>query len=418
MLNATETLGCSFGRKLLLLTISLLCLEVAYVAPAAAQQYTVIHNFTGQEYPNFGVTLNAADNLYGNAGYQTVYRMRKMGANWVFSEIYWFNGLDGGQPAGRITLGADGTVYGASQLGGITDCGNQGDYYGCGSIFHLKPSIVACKTSSCLWTETPIYQFDPVNHPGDGNSPQGGLIFDSAGNIYGTTQAGGLNNSGTVFIISPSQAGWTETVIHSFDFFSDGGDPNGNLVLDSNGNLIGTTESGARPGCEGQGCGVVFELTPTPSGWVETILHEFFPGPGYFATGGLITDAAGNLYGTTAQGGPNGGGMVYELSPSNGTYTFQVLYNFTGNPEQVGPVGLLAMDSSGNLYGATEYQGAFGLGNVFKLTHNSGQWTYSDLHDFNGNGAYPKDGPAVDANGNLYGTAYEGGAGVVWEITP
>ena len=167
MLSATKTLGCSVGRKLLLLTILLLCSAVTYVVPAAAQNYTVIHNFGGQDFPNAGVTLNVpAINLYGNAGEQTVYRMRKMGANWLFFSLYEFNGVDGEQPDGRVTLGADGTVYGASQLGGLFECGNQD--YGCGLIFHLRPSIAICKTSLCYWTETPIYQFDPVNHPGDG----------------------------------------------------------------------------------------------------------------------------------------------------------------------------------------------------------------------------------------------------------
>ena len=421
MLSAPKTLCCSVGRKLILLTILLLYSAVTYVVPAAAQNYTIIHNFGGQDFPNAGVTLNAATNLYGNAGEQTVYRMRKMGTNWLFFPLYEFNGLDGEQPAGRVTLGADGTVYGASQLGGITDCGNQGYYYGCGLIFHLQPSITVCQTSLCYWTETPIYQFDPVNHPGDGHSPNGGLIFDSAGNIYGTAQAGGTDDSGTVFVLSPSQGGWTETTIHSFQFSIDGGPPNGNLVIDRNGNILGTTQVGG-----GEGRGVVFELTPTSSGWVETILHEFSSDVGGYTIGGLISDAAGNLYGTTliggTNGGPTGGGTVYELTPSNGTYTFQVLHNFTGNPDQFGPIGILAIDSSGNLYGATEDQGAFGLGNIFKLTHNSGQWTYSNLHDFNGNGAYPKDGPTVDASGNLYGTAYGANDGcnpcVVWEITP
>ena len=421
MLSTTETPGCFMGRKLILLTILLLCSAVTYVVPAAAQNYTIIHNFAAGDFPNAGVTLNAATNLYGNAGEQTVYRMRKMGANWLFFPLYEFNGLDGEQPAGRITLGADGTVYGAAQLGGIFDCGNQRNE-ACGLIFHMQPSATTCETFSCYWTETPLYQFDPVNHSGDGWSPNGGLTFDSAGNIYGTAQAGGTGDSGTVFVLSPSQGGWTETTIHTFNFFIDGGPPNGNLVIDRGGNLIGTTQAGSHPGCGGEGCGVVFELTPTSSGWVETILHEFAPGVGYYTIGGLISDAAGNLYGTTliggTNGGPTGGGTVFELTPSNGSYTFQVLHNFTGAADQYGPIGLLAIDSSGNLYGATLDEGAFGLGSVFKLTNNGGQWIYSDLHDFTGDGENPADGPTVDPSGNLYGTAYPGGNGVVWEITP
>jgi hypothetical protein len=132
VLSATETLGFSMGRKLLLPITLLLCSAVVCVVPAAAQTYTIIHNFTGGDdgsNPYAGVTLNAATNLYGAAGRRAVYRMRQMGTSWVLFPLYEFNGLDGAQLAGRVTLGADGSVYGASQLGGIVECSNLGQLF-------------------------------------------------------------------------------------------------------------------------------------------------------------------------------------------------------------------------------------------------------------------------------------------------
>jgi uncharacterized repeat protein (TIGR03803 family) len=136
--------------------------------------------------------------------------------------------------------------------------------------------------------------------------------------------------------------------------------------------------------------------------------------------GGLMRDSAGNLYGTTLTGGDNGGGTVYELSPSNGGWTFTTLYNFSGNG---GSFAVLIMDAAGNLYGTTIGDGAYGQGNVFKLTPSNGSWIYTSLHDFTGgsDGSQPYGQVTLDANGNLYGTASIGGPdnkGVVWEITP
>ena len=196
----------------------------------------------------------------------------------------------------------------------------------------------------------------------------------------------------------------------------DGYTPFGNLILDEAGNLIGTTQNGGNGQCVGSGCGVVYRLTHSSSGWTETILHTFsYATDGSQPAGGLISDAAGNLYGVTTYGGPNNGGTVYELVPSGGGYTFQVVYAFTGNPDSEGPMGPLAMDSSGNLYGANFSDGAYSWGSIYKLTHTNGGWTYSDLHDFNGTeGALPEDGPTLDSSGNLYGTTLYGDRIVLW----
>lgn len=281
-----------------------------------------------------------------------------------------------------------------------------------------------------MWDQTVLYSLNPLGTPDDGYFPNGDLVFDGAGNLYGATTAGGGADQGTILKLTPSQGSWVETVLYSFTGASDGGTPNAGMVIDHAGNLYGTTFGGGDPTCYlDLACGVVFELSPTSSGWVETALHTFQDGSdGMFPNGGMIADHSGNLYGTTAFGGSNGGGTVYELTSSNGGWTFNVLYGLSGNIHQPGPTGLLAIDSSGNLYGSTNQEGTHQVGNVFKLTKAGGNWTYTDLHDFaggSGDGSDPNDGPTVDASGNLYGTASQGGTGtcpygcgIVWEITP
>ncbi len=161
-------------------------------------------------------------------------------------------------------------------------------------------------------------------------------------------------------------------------------------------------------------------MVNSSSGWTGTDLHLFSGGSdGNTIYGGLVFDQAGNLYGDTFLGGEYNGGTVFELSPSNGGWSFNVIYNFTGS----GPWASLSIDAAGNLYGTTTGSGAYGYGNVFKLTPSDGGWTYTSLHDFTGgsDGGFPVSVVSFDANGNLYGTAEVGGAydnGVVWEITP
>jgi len=418
-------------RELIAVAALIFCAAVVFLTPSYAQTYTVLHNFSGGadgSYPNAGLTLNGTANLFGAAGENTIFRLRLMNGIWVFMPIYQFSGDDGGFLSGRLTVGPGGALYGASSFGGVPDCR---DGAGCGLILSLRPPRTVCKTTACDWSQSTIYEFNPLNRFGDGYGPNGGLVFDGSGNIYGTTQTGGSANAGTVFMASPAQGGgWTETSLYEFQYSADGAEPNGNLVIDHSGNLIGTAATGGMGDnrCIGDFCGVVFQMTHTSSGWVQSILHTFTYSDGANPSGGLISDAAGNLYGNTSHGGTNGGGTVYELSPSNGGYTFHVLYNFTGSASQSGPAGILALDSSGNLYGATYSEGAVGQGNIFKLTHSGNQWIYSNLHDFAGgaDGSGPADGPTLDPSSNLYGTATFGGTsnncpsgcGVVWEIRP
>jgi uncharacterized repeat protein (TIGR03803 family) len=230
-----------------------------------------------------------------------------------------------------------------------------------------------------------------------------------------------FTDTATVYELMPSNGSWTESVLYSFSGGSDGGLLAGGVVPDSAGNLCGTTFQGGAPGCQlGKGCGTVFELTPSNGGWIETVLYTFQgENDGGNPGGGLIFDQFGSLYGTT--GYSNGGnlGTVFKLAPSNNGWAFTLIYKFQrGYPGS----GSLIMDASGNLYGTTQTDGAYGQGSVYELTPFGNGRTYTSLHDRTGgsDGVGPMGSVTIDTSGNLYGTAYAGGFnfGVVWEITP
>jgi len=237
--------------------------------------------------------------------------------------------------------------------------------------------------------------------------------------MYGTTYAGGTDGAGTVYEATPSDAGWTVSVIYSFSGGSSSTAclPTSGVVLDSAGNLYGTADQ-----CGIGNQGSVYRLTPSAGGWTETTLHEFTGGSdGAQPYGGLLLDASGNLYGTTIAGGVGNTGVVFELTQSNGTWAFQTIYSFTGCCG--GSWAAVTMDRAGNLYGTTRENGAYEYGNVFELTPTTGGWVYTSLHDFNPpyGGGYPYSPVTIDSSGNLYGTTSEygnDGEGTVWEITP
>jgi len=254
----------------------------------------------------------------------------------------------------------------------------------------------------------------------DRQSPGGGLIFDASGNLYGTTRAGGAYGGGAVFKLSPKSGGWAETILHNFGNGKDGSSPAADLIFDSAGNLYGTATRG---GAANQG--TVFQLTPKSGGWAETILHSFSSNgtDGTEPESTPIIDTSGNLYGMTFGGGVGGGGTVFELTPAGGgIWTETILYAFSNKAE---PVAGLIFDASGNLYGTTQFGPANGEGAVFELTPaGGGVWTETTLHGFNNvgvGGCNPIDRLIFDGSGNLYGTARACGVygnGVVFEITP
>lgn len=270
--------------------------------------------------------------------------------------------------------------------------------------------------SDGTWTESVLHSFgvDP-----DGQGPDGGVIFDASGNLYGTTASGGSSSWGTVFELSPVfGGGWTETVLHSFTGAPDGANPKTSLVMDGAGNLFGTTTGG---GSASGGC--VFELSPNGVGWTESVLFNFPGTNGLEPYGSLIFDAAGNLYGTTPDGGAGGVGTVFELSPGSSGWTETLLHQFNKHQGGETPVGGLTFDSTGNLYGTTDGGGAAGLGTAYKLVPGSSGYTIQYLHSFGSStdGAIPLAGVVLDSAGNIFGTTFQGGTGntgTVFEILP
>jgi len=321
------------------------------------------------------------------------------------------NGNDGASGTSLI-IDAAGNLYGVTPNGGIYQCG----IGGCGTVFQLS------RMAGGGWTETVLHNF---GNGTDGNGPNG-LIMDAAGNLYGLTESGGLYGRGIAYELSPSEGGgWTETVLYNFSAGGGYGNGNYSLFMDAAGNLYGTMLGG---GAYGEG--MVFELSPSEGGaWTETVLHSFGNGSdGQAPESGVVMDAAGNLYGTTYQGGTSGCGIVYELSPSeSGGWTETVVHNFNGTDGRAIWAGLI-LDAPGNLYGAA-YQGGiycppFGCGTAFELSPSEGGgWTMTVLHNFgNGNdGTGPLASLTLDRAGNLYGTANGGGTngyGDVFELSP
>ena len=422
------------------LCLALFCLLVGLTQLGAAQEFRNLFQFSlsSGSAPWAGVTRDAAGNLYGTtsgSGYDlaTVYKLkRSQGGGWIMNPLFVFDVLGGPNGTGSwpwsgVVIGPDGALYGTTMSGG-----SQND----GVVYRLAPPPTNCRAAFCYWTETVLYSFTGGS---DGNGPGlGNVIFDRAGNLYGTA-GGGANPScqagcGVVYELSRSGSGWTEQVLYRFTGGNDGAGPGGTLLLDSAGNLYGTTVTGGGSGCQqGNGCGTVFELSPPGSGWTEKVLYRFQgSNDGANPYGGLISDHSGNLYGAANSKGAQDGGTVFELSPNGANWTFSLLYSL--GPDMYGlggPLGSLVMDSVGALYGVTYGDGANGTGSVFKLTPQNGSWTYTLLFSFDGglgdpSGYEPLGTPILDGNGNIYGTASEGGTqecdfevncGTVWEVS-
>jgi uncharacterized repeat protein (TIGR03803 family) len=413
----SRVLSCIAATTLCGLTILLRL--AAQEQQAQTPIFTVLHAFTGSDgaFPISGVLRDAAGNLYGttSAGGQVtcsnvsdlcgvVFKLDTIGKETV---LHSFTGkADGAHPAFGSVLRNAGNVYGTTFAGGSTNCANGG----CGVVFKLAST----------GKETVLHSF---TGRADGANPLAGLIRDNAGNLYGTTFAGGsaacAGGCGVVFKLSPTG---TETVLHRFTGGVDGANPLAALIRDNAGNLYGTTQSGGA-----FHRGVVFKLDMSAK---ETVLHNFTggaDGSAPAAGGGLVRDSAGNLYGTTNGGGgsticADGCGIVFKLAPT-GTET--VLHRFRGGADGAHPAAGLVRDSAGNLYGITASGGGLGCGGqgcgiIFRLDA-TGKETV--LHRFTAgkDGAGPDGGLVRDSAGTLYGTAQNGGAlrlGVIFKITP
>jgi uncharacterized repeat protein (TIGR03803 family) len=262
----------------------------------------------------------------------------------------------------------------------------------------------------------------------DGEYPASEIVVDGAGNLYGTTTEGGDFNAGIVFQLSPDGAGgYTETILHHFNGFADGLNPYGGVAIDADGNLYGTTTAGGTGGvCAEDGCGVVYKLTKNGGSWDFSVLHHFTGGFDGWGVGGQpALDAAGNVYGTTPNGGLFGIGVVWQLVLDAGEYRFRVLHHFTGGEDgATGGLGrVLVLPNGRTLFGVATVGGANGAGVAYQMKQDDlGNWTFRTLYAFQGAPAagFPYGGLTMDDQGNLYGTTYYDGAegyGTVYRLS-
>jgi uncharacterized repeat protein (TIGR03803 family) len=378
----------------------LLTFLLTLIPAVNAQTFSVIHSFTGGvegKWPSTGVSVRGND-LYGTTSTDcgSVYQLTPNGSNWTFSSLARLT--KNCTPQATPSFGPDGHLY-------STGGGGNG-----GTVFKLTPSSGICRTLACYWTVTDVHDFDSDN---EGYGPIGDLSWDQQGNLYGTTTAYGCCGGGMVYQLTPSGNGYTENILYIFSSHDglDGAVPEGGVIPDNKGNLFGTTIQGGA-----YNLGTIFELTNLPGvGWTEKVLYNFQgTGDGQYPVNGLALDSAGNLYGTTS-GGCCAGGTVFELSPSGNSWVLTTLYTLEGHPE-----GTVVFGPDGALYG-TFLGFGWDSGSVFKLTNTQNGWQYTSVHHFEGVYNYPICTVAFDAQGNLYGTTNGGGIsgqGTVWMIKP
>jgi len=424
-------------RSIQATVLMLAAITLGLAMSAQAQTETTLYNFPfGKNSPGSppsGPVFDKAGNLYGvstfgGLGYfGVVYKLTPVSGGWQESVIFSFGGgTGGGYPYSTPIFDKAGNLYGTASAGGP---------YGSGVVYKLSP------TASGEWKQTVLYNFTGGN---DGAAPGlGNLVFDKAGNLYGSNIAGANVTSqacsntggcGVIFQLSPVAGGnWKFNLLHTFSGGWDGVGP-AFLTFDAKGDLFGSA-AGAWSGFElPSQPGLVFKLTPSTGGpWKDSVIYAFKGSTDGGLPSALIFDNEGNIYGSGADGGildncwsgygPMGCGVVFQLSPqSNGKWKETALYAFTGGSDGSQPDGGLVIDN-GSLYGTTWGGGSSGSGVVFELSCNPDEtWSEAVTHSFVGtDGAAPRSTLVVDKSGNLYGTTYSGGSGgygVVFEITP
>ena len=424
-----------FARHLSCLILAISALTFSLAVRVQAQEAGDFFDFPGGykgKAPYGSLAYDTAGNLYATTRYggdfKTVSACENFGCGEVVQLVHDGSGLDehllhvfsggwdGGQPTSTPIFDAAGNLYATTTIGGNrTACAGRG----CGVVFRLTPAATG------FWKETVLYAF---NGGADGSIPNPSLVFDSAGDLYGTT-SGGISTPtcpagcGVVFKLSPTASGpWKETVLYTFSGGTDGATPMAGLTFDSAGNLYGTTEFGGS-----RDYGVVYQLSLASSGrWQESVLYtfEFGTGDGYNPQSTVALDAQGNLYGTTSAGGAAKSGVVFELSPST---TLQwketIIHQFGPGDGQFPATAGVVIDGSGNLWGNTTLGGPLGDGAVYELSPNSdGTWSEPLLVFFRGlDGAHPQNNILIDNLGFMYGTTASGGPGSyggVYEIVP
>src|ERR1035438_312038 len=412
--SSTELAAAAKRGAMTLTAFSVLLFFAA--RPAQTQTETVLYNLSasGGGGPESGLTSDGKGNLYGTAtfggavGPGTVFELSPNGSGgWDETVLYSFCSdhlycADGAYPTfSGVIFDSEGNLYGTAYQGGA---------YRYGVVFELSPSEGG-------WTETVLYNFCAEGYPCNitGAYPVNDLVMSRAGNLYGRTFKDGPV-PGTVFELRHSRRGWTEKTI----YYVDNGGYAG-VTLDDNGHIFGVSTSTVFELSRGGGKGV----------WTPTVIHTFTGSPkdGYYAQGTPVLDEAGNLYGTTYQGGVREGGAVYKLSSvkegkNKGEWKERVIYSFKGEADGSSPWAGVVLDAAGNIYGTTTSGGKDNGGTIFELLPQVGKGWYRKrrLWSFNGTDGYTPYGRLMlDDAGNLYGTTSSGGSsggGVVFEVTP
>jgi uncharacterized repeat protein (TIGR03803 family) len=322
--------------------------------------------------PNGGLTADKNGALYGAGWNGDVFKLTPSGSHYKYTQIFHMpQGVEGGTPQGGLVVDSSGAIYGAGYYGGrhATNC----PIYGCGIIFKLTPSAHGYKDT--------LFSFGGGVL---GHTPTSPVILDQNGNIYGTTGRGGLDPAlcaaalhgcGVAFKLTPSASGFKESAIYYFGPKGKAATPTGGFLADNTGALYGATAFGGNVSehCDGpsqpRGCGTVYKLTPTGSGYDESVLYRFRGGTdGVDPNSQLTADTGGSIYGVTNSGGSANEGTAFKLTPTGSVYTETVLHAFHGGTDGTGPSGQLLIDSAGALYGETGTGGSGGYGTVFKIT--------------------------------------------------
>ena len=412
------------NRRFVYLMCGLLAIfaVAAAFAPSAraASSTQVIYSFAGDEdgeYTDSDLIMDNAGNLYGTSvlggdfGSGTVFELSPSGNSWTHTVLYSFTGgADGGEPYKGVTLDAQGNLYGTAVVGGT---GGTCVESGCGVVYKLT-------NNGGSWTQTVIHNF----RGRDGYGPGNGLTLDTAGNLYGMTAVGGASGLGVIYQVKPQPDGsWKLVVIHNFTGGNDGSSGSaGRLLLDSAGNLYGVATTGGF-----NGKGTAFKLSPTQDGKFKfKTLYAFKGQPDAgFPYGGLNFDAAGNLYGTTYYDGANDLGSVYQLSLGpDGKWRERVLYSFKGGSDGNGSISNLVTDAAGNMYGTTSEGGAgCSCGVIFKMARAGGVWKESVVYRFQGvpDAGFAYNGMVAGPPGTFFGATVHGGddnEGAVYQFTP
>jgi uncharacterized repeat protein (TIGR03803 family) len=395
---------------------ALLSMMALSLATATATTTDVIFSFAEDEgeYADTDLETDSAGNIYGTTvlggdfGSGTVFQLSPTPNGWVHTVLYSFTGgADGGEPYKGVSLDRDGNLYGTAVTGGSGNCEG-----GCGVIYKLT-------NTKGTWTQKVVHAFTGGD---DGSGPGSRVTADRVGNVYGMTPTGGAYGLGTIYIIRPPSTGaLTFKVIHAFTGGADGSNGSAGRMILRDGRLYGAATTGGS-----NGSGVVFALTPMAFGeWDFKTIYTFQGQPdGSFPYGALLFDGSGNIYGTTYYGGANGIGSVYKLSPQPvGEWTEELLYSFQQGTDGNSPISNLVFDVAGNLYGTTS-EGGLGSGTIFKLSPvGKGSWTETVVHAFEGppDGGFSYNGMVVDVFGNFYGATVHGGKnddGCVYKFTP